>query len=137
ADPRLLPRRARERVGSGTRPARGGRLDAGRRAGGRRPAVRYPHAGRSRHRLLRALTTFAPLYVPASLREAVSDEAWLAAMLDAERALARVTGAGVPDGAFLPELYDVDRLCEEGRADASPVVPLARALRERAPGAHQ
>jgi 3-carboxy-cis,cis-muconate cycloisomerase len=82
------------------------------------------------------LTTFGPLYVPAPLREAVSDQAWLAAMLEAEQALARVTGADVPDDVFRPEHYDVEALCEEGRADASPVVPLARALRERAPEAH-
>ncbi len=82
------------------------------------------------------MTTFEALYVPAPLREAVSDRAWLAAMLEAERAVARATGADVPDDAFLPENYDIDVLCEQGRADASPVVPLAQALRERAPGAH-
>ena len=76
------------------------------------------------------MTTFAPLFVPASLREAVSDDAWLAAMLDAERALG-------PDGdIFRPADYDIAQLCEEGRADASPVVPLARALREQDPDAH-
>jgi 3-carboxy-cis,cis-muconate cycloisomerase len=82
------------------------------------------------------LTTFEALYVPAPLREAVSDRAWLAAMLEAERAVAQATGADVADEAFRPEHYDIEALCEEGRADASPVVPLARALRERAPGAH-
>jgi 3-carboxy-cis,cis-muconate cycloisomerase len=83
------------------------------------------------------LTTFAPLYVPDALREAVSDEAWLAAMLDAERALAGVTGDPEAADACRPELYDIARLCEEGRAEANPVVPLARALRERAPSAHR
>lgn len=83
------------------------------------------------------MTTFAALYVPAALRAAVSDDAWLAAMLDAERALARVTGAEAGDDVFRPELYDLAALCEEGQADASPVVPLARALRERAPDAHR
>jgi 3-carboxy-cis,cis-muconate cycloisomerase len=78
------------------------------------------------------LTTFAPLYVPAPLCEAVSDEAWLAAMLDAERALT----PDVDGDVFRPEHYDIDQLCEEGRVDASPVVPLARALRERDSGAH-
>jgi len=82
------------------------------------------------------LTTFEALYVPAPLREAVSDQAWLAAMLEAERAVARVTGADVPEDVFRPELYDIAALCEEGRADASPVVPLARALRKRAPAVH-
>jgi 3-carboxy-cis,cis-muconate cycloisomerase len=82
------------------------------------------------------LTTFGPLYVPAPLREAVSDEAWLAAMLEAERAVAKVTGADVPDDVFLPGHYDIARLCEEGRADSNPVVALVRALREQAPDAH-
>jgi 3-carboxy-cis,cis-muconate cycloisomerase len=82
------------------------------------------------------LTTFGPLYVPAPLREAVSDEAWLAAMLEAERAVATVTGAEVPDDLFLPGRYDIAALCEEGRADSNPVVALARALRGQAPGAH-
>ena len=82
------------------------------------------------------MTTFGPLYVPAPLREAVSDEAWLAAMLEAERAVATVTGADVPDDLFLPERYDLAALCEEGSADSNPVVALARVLREQAPDAH-
>jgi 3-carboxy-cis,cis-muconate cycloisomerase len=82
------------------------------------------------------LTTFAALYVPAPLRAAVSDDAWLAAMLEAERAVATVTGADVSDDVFRPELYDIAALSDEGRADTNPVVPLARALRERAPNAH-
>ncbi len=76
------------------------------------------------------MTTFAPLYVPAPLREAVSDEAWLRAMLDAERAL------GPEKDIFDAADYDIGALCEDGRADASPVVPLARALRRRDPAAH-
>ena len=83
------------------------------------------------------MTTFGPIFVPEPLRAAVSDEAWLVAMLDAERALARVTGDDEAVDACRPELYDIAALCEEGRADANPVVPLARALRERAPGAHR
>jgi 3-carboxy-cis,cis-muconate cycloisomerase len=83
------------------------------------------------------LTTFAPIFVPAALRDAVSDEAWLAAMLDAERALAHATGDEEAADACRPELYDIARLCEEGRADGSPVVPLARELRKRAAGAHR
>ena len=82
------------------------------------------------------MTTFEALYVPGPLREAVSDQAWLTAMLEAEAVLAKVTGADVDEDVFRPEGYDIVALCEEGRADASPVVPLARALRERAPGAH-
>jgi 3-carboxy-cis,cis-muconate cycloisomerase len=83
------------------------------------------------------LTTFAPLFVPEPLRDAVSDRAWLAAMLDAERALANAAGLdGVADACDL-SLYDVAALCEEGRAVANPVEPLVRALRERAPAAHR
>jgi 3-carboxy-cis,cis-muconate cycloisomerase len=82
------------------------------------------------------LTTFGPLYVPAPLREAVSDEAWLAAMLEAEHAVATVTGANIPDEVFLFDRYDIAALCEEGRADSNPVVALVRALREQAPDAH-
>jgi 3-carboxy-cis,cis-muconate cycloisomerase len=83
------------------------------------------------------LTTFARLFVPDPLRRAVSDEAWLAAMLDAERALANATGDAQAADACRPELYDIGRLCDEGRTDGNPVVPLARALRERAPDAHR
>jgi len=36
-----------------------------------------------------------------------------------------------------PSLYDIERLCKEGRAAGNPVEPLVRALRERAPAAHR
>ena len=47
------------------------------------------------------MTTFAPLYVPDELGDAVSARAWLGAMLETERALARAGAlAGVvPDEA--------------------------------------
>jgi 3-carboxy-cis,cis-muconate cycloisomerase len=92
------------------------------------------------------LTTFAPLFVPEAIRDAVSDTAWLEAMLDAERALANaaaMTGAlGASDAAAVAEvcdvsLYDIAALAAEGRAVANPVEPLVRALRERAPAAHR
>jgi 3-carboxy-cis,cis-muconate cycloisomerase len=92
------------------------------------------------------LTTFAPLFVPEAIRDAVSDTAWLEAMLDAERALANasslagaldpVDAAAVAD-ACDPSFYDVAALAAEGRAAANPVEPLVRALRERAPAAHR
>jgi 3-carboxy-cis,cis-muconate cycloisomerase len=78
------------------------------------------------------LTTFAPLFVPAALREAVSDRAWTAAMLAAERGLARAAGTEVDDAVFDASGYDIDALCEEGRAVGNPVEPLVRALRARA-----
>jgi hypothetical protein len=48
------------------------------------------------------LTTFGALFVPEPVRAAVSDEAWLDAMLEAERALATAgarTGVVPADGA--------------------------------------
>ena len=92
------------------------------------------------------MTTFAPLFVPEALRDAVSDTAWLEAMLDAERALANASAlAGALDAADAAavaeacdaSLYDVAALAAEGRAAANPVEPLVRALRERAPAAHR
>jgi len=78
------------------------------------------------------LTTFGPLFVPEAFRDAVSDTAWLEAMLRAELALARAAGADVDEAAFDPALYDVAGLCEQGRAAGNPVEPLVRALRARA-----
>jgi len=87
------------------------------------------------------VTTFAPLFVPPALREAVSDGAWLKAMLAAERALAVASlpaqAAETVAAACDPTEYDVEQLSEEGRAVGNPVEPLVRALRERAPDAHR
>jgi 3-carboxy-cis,cis-muconate cycloisomerase len=86
------------------------------------------------------VTSFAAIFVPAELRDAVSDEAWLAAMLDAERALAgaesRVgaipaAAAAAIAGACEAGSFDVAALAEEGRAVGNPAEPLVRALRER------
>jgi 3-carboxy-cis,cis-muconate cycloisomerase len=74
--------------------------------------------------------TFDALFVPAALREAVSDEAWLDAMLQAERALASAKGVDVD----VPDI-DVAELVEEGRAAGNPVEPLARRLAEAHRGA--
>ena len=78
------------------------------------------------------MTTFAALFVPEEFREAVSDTAWLEGMLAAELALARASGAVVDESAFDASLYDVDELCEAGRAAGNPVQPLVGALRARA-----
>jgi 3-carboxy-cis,cis-muconate cycloisomerase len=78
--------------------------------------------------------TFERLFVPAALASAVSDAAWLAAMLRAEQALGRARGAELDETAFDPALYDVESLAEEGRAEGNPVPALVRALRERAAG---
>jgi 3-carboxy-cis,cis-muconate cycloisomerase len=89
---------------------------------------------------------FAALFVPDDVREAVSDGAWLEAMLDAERALAKAAGlAGLLDAtaadavaeACDPSRYDSEALLREGRTAANPVEPLVRALRAAAPEAHR
>ena len=83
------------------------------------------------------MTTFASLYVPDELGDAVSGRAWLAAMLETERALARAGAlAGVvPDEAASViaaacdvERYDWETLLGEGRSVGNPAEPLVRAL---------
>jgi 3-carboxy-cis,cis-muconate cycloisomerase len=76
--------------------------------------------------------TFDALFVPDELRRAVSDDAWLAGMVEAERALAAARGIDLDVAAI-----DVSELVEEGRAAGNPVEPLARRLRERNAEAHR
>jgi 3-carboxy-cis,cis-muconate cycloisomerase len=86
--------------------------------------------------------TFDSIFAPATLQAAVSDDAWVAAMLEAEAALAAAQAA---DGVISADAAAaVAAACREGGFDlsaardtANPVVPLARALRERAPEAHR
>jgi 3-carboxy-cis,cis-muconate cycloisomerase len=89
------------------------------------------------------LTTFGALFVPAPIREAVSDSAWLEAMVAVERALVNAESlAGVVPADAAGKvaekcdwtLYDVDALCEQGRAVGNPAEPLVRALREQVGG---
>ena len=65
------------------------------------------------------MTLFGPLFVPEEVRERVSDEAWVEAMLDAERALARAEAAAgvIPSeaadaiaSACRAELFDPTRI---------------------------
>jgi 3-carboxy-cis,cis-muconate cycloisomerase len=86
------------------------------------------------------LTTFGPIFVPAQIRAAVADAAWLAAMLDAERALASaesLLGLIPADAAAAigeqctADRFDLDAILEQGRTVGNPVQPLVRALRER------
>ncbi len=87
---------------------------------------------------------FDALFAPPGLREAVSDEAWLEAMLEAERALAAaearvgVISSEAADGVAKASRggFDVKALAEEGRRAGNPVEPLVRALRIRAEFAH-
>ena len=83
------------------------------------------------------MTTFAPLYVPAELRDAVSGRAWLDAMLSAEAALARAGAeAGVVPALAASAIAEActrgafgwEELLQEGRAVGAPVEPLVRAL---------
>ncbi len=83
------------------------------------------------------MSGFEAILVPDDVRDAVSDRAWLAALLEAERALANaeaIAGA-IPAGAAAaiadrcrPELFDAAGLAEAGRAAANPVEPLVREL---------
>lgn len=86
------------------------------------------------------MSPFSAMFVPDELADAVSDRAWLHAMLDAEGALARAEArAGVISGeaagavaaACDASLYDPDELAVEARAAANPAEPLVRALRAR------
>jgi 3-carboxy-cis,cis-muconate cycloisomerase len=86
---------------------------------------------------------FDALFVPAPLREAVSDAAWLKGMLDAERALAVAEAqAGVVPEAAAGEIaaccdagcFDPEALAEEGRRVGNPAEPLVRALRDAVGG---
>jgi 3-carboxy-cis,cis-muconate cycloisomerase len=82
---------------------------------------------------------FDALFVPDSVREAVSGRAWIQAMLDAERALAAAQArAGViPQdaaeqiaAACSAERFDAEEIGAAGRRVANPAEPLVRALRE-------
>ena len=77
------------------------------------------------------MNPFSAIFVPDELAAAVSDRAWLAALLEAERALAAAQGADIA-AACDPDLYDVDALAAAGRAGGNPVIPLVQAMRERA-----
>src|SRR4051794_38539439 len=68
------------------------------------------------------------------VRDAVSDRAWLQAMLDAEAALARamrLPDADAIAAACRAELYDPAELGAAAAASGNPVVPLVEALRAR------
>ena len=80
---------------------------------------------------------FTPIFVPAPLREAVSDRAWLQAMLDVEAALARAEArAGVIPAAAAEAIaglceadrFEIEALADGARRAGSPVEPLVRAL---------
>src|SRR4051794_23400301 len=73
---------------------------------------------------------FGGIYARGDVAAAVSDDAWLRAMLDVEVALARALGhADIAERIGAADL-DVAELGREAADTASPVVPLARRLRE-------
>jgi 3-carboxy-cis,cis-muconate cycloisomerase len=80
---------------------------------------------------------FTPIFVPEAVQDAVSDEAWLRAMVDVEGALARAeASAGVISGeaaeAISRAAPDLDGLGVAARDAGNPVVELVRRLREAA-----
>jgi 3-carboxy-cis,cis-muconate cycloisomerase len=86
---------------------------------------------------------FDRIFVPAPLRDALSDEAWLQALLDVERALAGAEarvgvipeqGARAIGDTCRAERFDAAALADEGRSPGNPVEPLVRALREAVGG---
>jgi 3-carboxy-cis,cis-muconate cycloisomerase len=84
---------------------------------------------------------FTPIFVPEAVQDAVSDEAWLRAMVDVEVALARAEAASglIPDEAATaisiarPDLAD---LGVAARDAGNPVVELVRRLRETSEWVH-
>jgi 3-carboxy-cis,cis-muconate cycloisomerase len=87
---------------------------------------------------------FEALFVPPAFRDAVSDEAWLRALLETERALAAAQAkvgvisqeAAAAVVAACTEHFDAAALAEAGRRSGNPVEPLVRALREHAEFVH-
>jgi 3-carboxy-cis,cis-muconate cycloisomerase len=84
---------------------------------------------------------FERIFVPDEIRDAVSDRAWLDAMLEAERALAAaeaqaavITQEAADAVAAATRQVRVDPAA--GRAAGNPVEPLVSALREHAPFVH-
>jgi 3-carboxy-cis,cis-muconate cycloisomerase len=86
---------------------------------------------------------FDRIFVPAPFRDALSDEAWLQAMLDAERALAaaQARAALIPGDAARAiaeacraERFDAAAIGDDGRSAGNPVEPLVRALTEAVEG---
>jgi 3-carboxy-cis,cis-muconate cycloisomerase len=84
---------------------------------------------------------FTPIFVSEAVQDAVSDDAWLRALLDVEAALAAAAAAEglIPAdaaAAIASASPDVDDLGLAARAAANPVVPLVARLRE-AVGEHR
>ncbi|HEY0630615.1 MAG TPA: lyase family protein [Thermoleophilaceae bacterium] len=83
---------------------------------------------------------FESIFVPDAMREAVSDRAWLEAMLDAELALARAQArVGVIPAeaahevaeACRPERFEAEAIAREARAAGNPIPALVAAADEQ------
>jgi 3-carboxy-cis,cis-muconate cycloisomerase len=86
---------------------------------------------------------FDAIFAPPQLLDELGDRAWLQAMLDSERALARAEAAVglIPASAAeaiaarcQADLFDSDRIALEGRGSGNPAEPLVRALRSAVGG---
>ena len=95
------------------------------------------------------MSAFDALFVPDSLREAVSGAAWLESMLDVERALANagaragvvpaVAAEAIADACFSErtDAFSWEPLLEQGHLVGNPVEPFVRALRGRVGAEHE
>jgi 3-carboxy-cis,cis-muconate cycloisomerase len=81
---------------------------------------------------------FDALFVPEELLAATSDDAFVAAMVEAEIALARASGnEGVAEALASAGPFDAAEIMREGRAVATPAEPLVRRLRAISEQAHE
>jgi len=86
---------------------------------------------------------FEPIFVPESMREAVSAHAWVRAMLDVEKALAMAEARNgvIPADAgnaiaqaCITGRIDIEQIGHEARAAGNPAAALVSALRGAVPG---
>src|SRR3954469_17902057 len=95
-----------------------------------RTTARFASTSACRATGRRCSLPFDALFVPDELRAALDDDAWLRAMLAAERALARAQSLSLDDDVFSSEGLNAEELAREGRGAGNPVEPLVRRLRE-------
>ena len=86
---------------------------------------------------------FGPIFVPDAVAEAVSDRAWLQAMLDVEASIARAearaglipeAAAGAISAACTAERFDIAAIGRAARDPGLPVPPLVRMLSDEVGG---
>ncbi|HEX3290345.1 MAG TPA: 3-carboxy-cis,cis-muconate cycloisomerase [Gaiella sp.] len=93
------------------------------------------------------MTAFDALFVPASVREAVSGRSWLEAMLEVERALAaagssvglvpQASADAIAAACSDADVFRWNELLQQGHTVGNPVEPLVRALRARVGTEHE